>query len=197
MNELLEKELDELPESWIAKSGQSPSYLSAWFDRHLTKLKIKTHLNEWREDEHYSISFSGAYISFEHTGYGCKIEVVLRDKTDKVNRLNIVLFWLFWKSVIDKDYIWGGPYAKVLQEGDTVKTMGEIWSPCDHLPVSISDQERKAVELWCENKTAKEISDWTKGKGLDFWKVTTVHNKISKLRRSFPDARIPYDKERK
>lgn len=62
------------------------------------------------------------------------------------------------------------------------------FKPWEHIPDRGDD--RRIIESWCEGKTAKEI-------GQIFAKQPeTVLNTISKLRKEFPDAKIPKGKEK-
>ena len=89
------------------------------------------------------------------------------------------------------------------QDGDTKKQQEkedlEKWESYKKLPNNVSFTKREMARLWCEFKTAKEISEFTNQPEMDYYKPDSVHNEISKLRRTYKvyGIFIPTDEERK
>ncbi len=84
---------------------------------------------------------------------------------------------------------------KQLQEdkvsGQQVSTSDKTdnWKPWEHIPEHGSD--RVIIEYWCKRWKYREIAHQ-----LDY-EPPTIRNMISKLRKEYPEAKIPRDEERK
>ena len=68
----------------------------------------------------------------------------------------------------------------------------EEWQPWMHIPEGKEgNTDKKIIELWCRGNNAKGIAkEVAMGD-------KTVYNVISKLRRAYPEAKIPKDRDRK
>lgn len=139
----------------------------------------------------------GWNIRFSGTEFGCKGNIYLFEKDEKLfTRLDRIVRVLI-QYMVDQGIVWAIGFSKKRSGSELRDKKPVDWNPWEHLPSSVSSQKRKAVELWCKNKTAKEISDFTKQPGMDYWKPASVHNHISNLRATYRDAKIPTDAERK
>lgn len=72
------------------------------------------------------------------------------------------------------------------------ENLTDKWLPWMHIPEGKEgNKDKEIIELWCKGASAKQISK------IVYSKKTTVHNVISKLRKNYPEAKIPKDRERK
>lgn len=205
------KTLQDLPSTWVGRSGAFPSTIAKNIDRSLTRFGIKTLLkDEPRDifdtlyifDEKLSINFEGARIIFSEKTYGCEIEVTIKDKKE-VKQL--YFFWGIWKLLIENGSIWGGPYKKNMStehktEGDNAKAPVESMTenkknyeersepqslklPWEHMEGATEDEKRLVI-IWCtQTSEGKELAD----KSM----YTAPGNTLKRLRDKYEKAGIP------
>ena len=70
------------------------------------------------------------------------------------------------------------------------QNLDPVFKPWEHIPDKGYD--RLMVKLWCEDQTAKEIGDHKDIKRAE----RTILDRICKLRKKYPEAKIPYHLER-
>lgn len=166
-------------EQWISYSEGDVSQLAPWMSRQLSALGVKNAI-----DENMGMTYiqSSAFnIRFYPKSYGCELHIYIFKENE-----DVFLFREFWKHIVNKDIVWGGPYKKGLpntktkeQEATTIKKPWELM-------LGEGKDMIKIVRLWCT----------TDMPGAEIAKVvsigeTTLSNYLSDLRNKYPNAGIP------
>lgn len=177
----MDKDLEQSnrEEQWISYSDGDVSQLAPWISRQLTTLGVKNAIDESMGMTY--IQSSVFNIRFYPKNYGCELHVYIWKETKSTNLLHA-----FWKHIVDKDILWGGPYKKDLRNTKTKEQEAiTIKKPWELMPGEGKDMI-KIVQLWCTTdmpgaEIAKEISIGE----------TTLSNYLSDLRNKYPNAGIP------
>jgi hypothetical protein len=136
----------------------------------------------------------------DSAGATLKISLFSKDKDQDI-------FFTIWQNLTNAGYVFDEHFtrevveleekkqATVNTQDDSVKKQQEQedlekWESYKNLPNNVSFTKRRMAQMWCEFKTAKEISEATRQPGMDYYKPASVHTEISKLRRMYKEYGI-------
>jgi len=206
----------DFPETlWYAQSKHSTNTIALIFTKLFKNSNYDCYLTELTgkappQPDHYIIQSSDFLVLISGNDKACRIMVDILTETPSPEP-----FFRIWRILITQKIISGGSYEKNRSFSTEFWPANETWSeleiihtviknekeetrkqPWELLPPNTTPTERKIVELWCQDKTAKEISEFTGQPGWDFYKKEHVLVKISNLRKTYDKAGIPTEKER-
>ena len=183
----MDKDLEQSSkeEQWVSYSDGKVSQVASQFSKLLENLGINNSLGEsigWSY-----IQSSGFNIRFYPTDYGCEMHIYIWKENKNTN-----MFRAFWKYIVDKDIVWGGPYKKDLttrskkqatKDDVTEAKSTRLKLPWEHMEGATAD-EIELVKIWCTQKY--------KGKELEEKTIyVSPSNILNRLRKEYPDAKIP------